>query len=330
MQCFESKLPCYLSSWNRLVGDMTNKSGEKKWRTFERLVASIERVLASHGAVVKSPDHLPDCDTGDLREVDASIRVSVGSTEIIAVVECRNRSRKQGVEWLEQLAAKKRSVGAHALIVVSSAGFCRRAASKAQKLGLELRCLSEVDSADLSEWILDLGEETTRLTGLSAKLLWGTYEPVEVSLHFEGAGELDPGVASALCRDYLAAPVLTIKGSGQITCLANLLKEYDPEFRLAGDPDGHWERKLDLSSESFLLKTTEGLRRVTGVDIRYRAHPRVDDLPLDFFQYGATTGPSRQIANSTWTAPNKDLSIRFTVVNDKGHLRVLVEEDRPA
>ena len=52
---------------------------DDEWRQFELLAARIERTLAPSGAVVRSPDRLRDLVTGSLREVDASIRVQVGS-----------------------------------------------------------------------------------------------------------------------------------------------------------------------------------------------------------------------------------------------------------
>ncbi len=45
-----------------------------RWRQFEKFIARIEQAMAPSGAVVKSPDRIPDKLTGELREVDASIR----------------------------------------------------------------------------------------------------------------------------------------------------------------------------------------------------------------------------------------------------------------
>ena len=56
------------------------------------------------GAVIKSPDYIPDIFTGQAREIDVSIRCKIGSVEILITVECRDRVRTEDVTWIEQLA----------------------------------------------------------------------------------------------------------------------------------------------------------------------------------------------------------------------------------
>ena len=68
---------------------------ESSWRKFEWLVARIEETLAPEGAIVKSPDRIKDLVTGQMREVDASIRYKVGSAPILITVECRERAGVQ-------------------------------------------------------------------------------------------------------------------------------------------------------------------------------------------------------------------------------------------
>jgi hypothetical protein len=70
------------------------------WREFEKLIARIEQAMAPSGAEIKSPDRIPDRVTGELREVDASIRYKVGTCPILITVECRDRSgnRRRAVD----------------------------------------------------------------------------------------------------------------------------------------------------------------------------------------------------------------------------------------
>ena len=65
------------------------------WRDFERMVTAIERQLGPSGAEVRSPEHLLDKRTGLKREVDASIRYTVGSVPIVITLECRDRSQNE-------------------------------------------------------------------------------------------------------------------------------------------------------------------------------------------------------------------------------------------
>lgn len=127
----------------------------KKWRQFERLVASIEQVLLPRGAIVRHPDRIPDVHTGALREVDASIRCKVGSTELLIIIECRERTKKDDVVWIEQLAEKQRSIGASKTIAVSASGFTESAHRKASMLGIELRTMKKIKPRDIRSWVQD-------------------------------------------------------------------------------------------------------------------------------------------------------------------------------
>src|SRR5574339_176153 len=57
------------------------------WKEVQALVARIEHLAAPKGAKVKSPDRIRDKVTGQLRDVDASIRYRVGTTEILIAIE---------------------------------------------------------------------------------------------------------------------------------------------------------------------------------------------------------------------------------------------------
>ncbi|MFN2510566.1 MAG: hypothetical protein ABR568_03875 [Pyrinomonadaceae bacterium] len=53
------------------------------YRELELLVSRIEGALAPAGAVIRSPDRIPDLITNELREVDVSIRRRVGSVDLL-------------------------------------------------------------------------------------------------------------------------------------------------------------------------------------------------------------------------------------------------------
>jgi len=122
------------------------------WREFELLIARIEQWLGPKGAEVKSPDKLPDRVTGELREVDASIRFRVGSAPVLVTVECRDRTKVQDVRWIEEIASKRDSVGAARTIAVSSSGFTDPARKKAKALGIELRTTNEITEGVAAQW----------------------------------------------------------------------------------------------------------------------------------------------------------------------------------
>jgi hypothetical protein len=127
------------------------------WRQFEELVARIEAIASPRAASVRSPDRVRDIVTGQMREVDASIRYRVGTVDILITIECRKRGRRADDTWIEQLATKRAKIGAAKTIAVSAAGFSDSAHRTAAQHGIELRTLSEVTPGDLQNWFLPTG-----------------------------------------------------------------------------------------------------------------------------------------------------------------------------
>src|SRR5438067_2031044 len=91
-------------------------------REVEDLVARLEGILHGATANIQIRERMQGR-TGKKREVDVAVRVSAGSVELLVIFECRGRRRVEDVIWIEQLATKRSTLGAHAIIGVSSSGF---------------------------------------------------------------------------------------------------------------------------------------------------------------------------------------------------------------
>ncbi|MCH7526357.1 MAG: hypothetical protein IID39_02870 [Planctomycetes bacterium] len=165
---------------------------DKAWRNFELLVARIERWLAPRGAIVTSPDKVADKETGRLREVDATIRFQVGSSPILVAIECRDRQSVEDVQWIEQLATKRQSIGAATMVAVSSRGFTKPAIDKAKKLDVLLRSIEDISEDDCAQWARNIKIQLTYFH-------WSF-----VSVRLEVAGGDDVG-GVAMCPDVARA-----------------------------------------------------------------------------------------------------------------------------
>ncbi len=128
----------------------SHKRYSPDWRELEKLVSRIEADAGPVGLVVKSPDRIKCKLTGRLREVDASVRIPVGTSSVLITIECRKRKSRQDVTWIEQLATKKQHIGAAKTIAVSSTGFSDEAHAVARQVGIDLRRLCDVSVADLN------------------------------------------------------------------------------------------------------------------------------------------------------------------------------------
>lgn len=67
----------------------------RRGRDLEELVRVLEHFLASAPVEIRSPDYIRGKLSGSLREVDVSVRGSVGSMSLLAIIECRKRKARQ-------------------------------------------------------------------------------------------------------------------------------------------------------------------------------------------------------------------------------------------
>ena len=124
----------------------------RKGRSLEKLVAFLEKTLGPQGIKVKSPDYIRGCISKSLREIDISLRSHTSSSEILVIIECRDRKGTEDVTWIEQLPSKRKDVGAHKAVAVSSTGFSSGAINMAKAEDIELRTLEEVNPNEILLW----------------------------------------------------------------------------------------------------------------------------------------------------------------------------------
>jgi len=104
-------------------------------------------------AEVRSPEYFTGTLSGSTREVDVTVRSKVGSADVLVMFECRDRAGPQDVRWIEEIAGKRREIGAHlAVAVTGSGGFTAGARTMANSLGIELRTVEAVTVEDVVGW----------------------------------------------------------------------------------------------------------------------------------------------------------------------------------
>lgn len=202
----------------------------------------LERHLAPHGAVVRSPDFILDRVSGSEREVDASIRYQVGSAPVLITIECRDRNRLQDKPWIEQIAQKQRDIGANLTIVVTRTGLFEPAIKAARHHGIEVRTFAEVDAESVRQW----GED------LQLVYIHGSFGLGKCSVHFHN----DPGDAlqphPQVLQDFagrLAETAILRRVVGrQRVSIRDLLTE--DERRLGQAVVDLWPSRVDVEPEA--------------------------------------------------------------------------------
>jgi len=131
---------------------MNESVKQKPGSAFEALIANIQRCVQKR-AIIETNKRVKDVDTGKLRQIDMSLRLSDGPTEFFAIIEVRDRSRPVGAPYIEEISGKQRSVRADAAFIVSRSGFAKPALIKAEKYGIRVLTYDEATNADWSNWL---------------------------------------------------------------------------------------------------------------------------------------------------------------------------------
>jgi hypothetical protein len=92
--------------------------------------------------VIQSPEHILGRNTGLGREIDVSLRTMIGSSEMLVIIECRDRQARQDVTWIEQVASKQEDVGANKAVAVCPGGFTKGARKLAEAKQIDLRMIA--------------------------------------------------------------------------------------------------------------------------------------------------------------------------------------------
>lgn len=168
----------------------------KRSNPFQRLVKIIERQLWPEAQLSESAK------IGG-REIDILIEHKAGGTDFRIAVECRDRKRKESIEWIDDLLGKySRDPGqevvpaAHKVIAVSSSGFSEKAHRKAEEsdLGIELLTLKEAEKVEWGKFKL-LSEEVTvrKITVIPSTKIGLTTPPADLSTKLRLMEEGTPG-----------------------------------------------------------------------------------------------------------------------------------------
>jgi hypothetical protein len=262
------------------------------WRQFEQLVARIEELAAPTGVVVRSPDRLRSRITGKLREVDASLRATLGTATILVTIECRKRKPKQDVTWIEQLATKREAIGAARTIAVSPVGFSAQAHEVAEFYGIELRVLTEIESSDLAGWL-------PRIQSVIHVYNHCVLRRVKVDFLAFGASE------DSAERDWRAAAPANrstkdrvfVRPDGSRVSLDELWLDAQARNDYYGGLTPEGASRIDTvrivtTDDALSLEAGGILRKVAAIELQIELSKKVEEIPLSQARVVQYAGPA--------------------------------------
>ena len=255
----------------------------RKGRDLEKLIALLEAHLGSEGIQVTSPDYIRGRESKSLREVDISLRGQAGFSDILIIVECRDRVGDEDVTWIEQLASKRRDVTASKAVAVSSRGFTSGARNLATANDIELRTLDEVDPDEILLWF---GFKEITAFKRSGHFI---HISVQVSVPDGITVNLDSRVIiiNALKSSFdINAPVFQRKRDGTAASFMDVWEGVSCEGLYSDVVPGAPREKRRIrvvfpnDQDRFQLTTTSGAIDITYIDVYAEVWIEVEKRPL--------------------------------------------------
>lgn len=102
----------------------------KRTNDFQELITSVYKQIVRDGGKVTESGMVYDKDADTLREVDILVEYRYAHHNFKIAIECRDRSRKDSVEWIDSLIGKAKSLSVNKVVAVSKEGFTEPAKRK--------------------------------------------------------------------------------------------------------------------------------------------------------------------------------------------------------
>lgn len=120
---------------------------------YERFVYEKFRRLFPDAQVTLN-DKIPGKQSGLLREIDISIKMTVGGTEIVYIVQCKDRGKRPAdIVILGEFSSVIKDVGATKGFLICTSGFAKSNYQYARTLGIELLTVEDIESG---RWHADI------------------------------------------------------------------------------------------------------------------------------------------------------------------------------
>lgn len=123
----------------------------RKGKFLEILVKHLQEFMANEEITVTSPEEFHE-DGKKIGEIDVTLRGKFGTGTIFVGIECRDRAKPQGRDWIREIYGKKNDLNVDKMIAVSSSGFAEPAINFAKEVGIDLLTIEDANCIDPNDW----------------------------------------------------------------------------------------------------------------------------------------------------------------------------------
>ena len=124
----------------------------KEGEDLERIVEACHKQMEADHTIVTWNDHVEGRYSKSKRQIDVSLKSKDDPNFIRDIVECKDRSRVQDVNFIVSLEGNRDDIGAESAIAVTTTGYSKGAVNYADSKGIDLRVVKEVDQEEL-KWL---------------------------------------------------------------------------------------------------------------------------------------------------------------------------------
>jgi hypothetical protein len=298
----------------------------RQGRALEQLVAELERVLGPTNVLIQSPEFILGRNTGKHREVDVTLRTKIGSSDVLVMIECRDRDGRQGAPWIEQILSKQEDVGANKAIAVCPDGFTKPAWKLAEAKQIDLRTITSVTGPEVFGW-LRLETVPYRHWNMEYRMIrFGVEEGHRLELEpelSEGLSSPNPGLVPVLVRRADGKPV-SVHEVWNAVPKDEVFAEFEPNER------HEVSCALDLSGDPppFQIRTVDGLVNLIGLEVGGLLDYTERELPISrVYEYVDASGALVQTAEVEVVHEGARLVFGLNATPDRTRHSVTVRRD---
>ena len=278
---------------------------DPKWRRFEKLVARVQQSLSPQAKVTHN-EMIRGRKTGELRQVDVTVRTTAGQFPLLIAIDCKDLSRPATVTHVEAFAGLLDDIGANKGALVASNGFSAAAKRRATESGIDLYRLVDAEDHDWRAYV-------------TMPILFHDLVPVGFQATLQFRREPPPGFQ---VEDPQAIELLDANGRSVGSPL-DLVRELWKADKVTDSP-GHIE-DLQLSEEQLLVRHRGKLYPVQVFgDLWVERHSYFGNVPLS-----KISGLQNEVTGGIWTRGFttdllnfQELKAQFREVTDEDSLAV--------